>query len=234
MMTAPLLLLALLLAPLPAAAQAPETQFNPLFNPLFNLVTLNAQAEKEVPNDLLTAVLAVETEGTDTAKLAEATNRTMQSAIAAARAYRSVQARSGNYQTFPHYDKQRIVGWRARQELRLASADFAALAELIGKLQATLVVTGMTLSVSPEARKQAENALIPEALAAFEERARLVRDAMKAKGHRVRDVQISSAGAPYPVPLPARAMAASSAPGPAVEAGTTRILITVSGTIQLQ
>ena len=230
MTTLRLLLLAFLLAPLAAAAQAPET----LFNPLFNLVTLNAQAEKEVPNDLLTAVLAAESEGADTAKLAEATNRTMQAAIAAARGYRGVRARSGNYQTFPQYDGRKIAGWRARQELRLESADFAALAELIGKLQATLVVTGMTLSVSPEARKQAENALIPEALAAFEERARLVRDAMKAKGHRVRDVQISSAGAPYPVPLPARAMAASSAPGPAVEAGTTRILITVSGTIQLQ
>jgi predicted secreted protein len=92
----------------------------------------------------------------------------------------------------------------------------------------------MSLSVSPDARKQAENALIPEALAAFEERARLVRDAMKAKSHRLRNLQISGGGAAAPVPLPARAMAMSSAPAPAIEAGSTRLLITVSGTIQLQ
>jgi predicted secreted protein len=174
------LLLVLLLAPLLAAAQTPET--------LFNLVTLNAQAEREVPNDLLSAVLAAEAEGAEPAQLANEVNRAMQQALATAKGYRGVNARSGAYQTFPIYDKNRVSRWRARQELRLESGDFAAVTELIGKLQAGLVVTGMTLSVSPEARRQAENALIPEALAAFDERARLVRDAMKAKGYRVRNL----------------------------------------------
>ena len=43
------ILAAVLALPLVAAAQVSE--------PLFNLVTLSAQAEREVPNDLLTAVL---------------------------------------------------------------------------------------------------------------------------------------------------------------------------------
>lgn len=220
------LLLCLLLAPAAVAAQAPET--------LFNLVTLNAQAEREVPNDLLSAVLAAEAEGADPAQIANELNRAMQQALAIAKTYRGVNARSGSYQTYPIYDKNRVTRWRARQELRLDSADFAALTQLIGKLQASLVVTGMTLSVSPEARRQAEHALIPEALAAFDERARLVRDAMKAKGHRVRDIQISGSEPVRPVFAAARSMAAQSMVPPAVEPGTTRILITVSGTVQLQ
>lgn len=220
------LLLCLLLAPAAVAAQAPET--------LFNLVTLNAQAEREVPNDLLSAVLAAEAEGADPAQIANEVNRAMQQALAIAKTYRGVNARSGSYQTYPIYDKNRVTRWRARQELRLDSADFAALTQLIGKLQASLVVTGMTLSVSPEARRQAEHALIPEALAAFDERARLVRDAMKAKGHRVRDIQISGSEPVRPVFAAARSMAAQSMVPPAVEPGTTRILITVSGTVQLQ
>jgi len=219
------LLLALLLAPAAVLAQAPET--------LFNLVTLSAHAEREVPNDLLSAVLAAEAEGAEPAQLANEVNRTMQRALATAKGYRGVNARSGTYQTFPIYDKNRITRWRARQELRLESADFAAVTDLIGKLQASLVVTGMTLSVSPEARRQAENALIPEALAAFDERARLVRDAMKAKGHRVRDLQLSGSEPVRPV-FAARSMASQSVAQPAVEPGTTRIVITVSGTIQLQ
>jgi predicted secreted protein len=221
-------LVTMLFVPLAAAAQAPE--------PLFNLVTLNAQAEREVPNDLLSATLAAEAEGADPAQLSAEINRTMQSALAVAKAYGAVRTRSGNYQTFPIYDKNRVSRWRVRQELRLESTEFAAATELIGKLQASLVVAGMTLSVSPESRRQAENALIPEALAAFEQRARLVREAMKAKGHRMRDLQISGGGSMYPVPFAAaRSVSASaSAPSPAIEAGITRILITVSGTIQLQ
>jgi predicted secreted protein len=221
-------ILALLLAPLAAAAQAPETPFN--------LVSLSAQAEREIPNDLLTATLAAEAEGADPAQLADGVNRSMQRAIAGALAYKTVKTQSAGYQSIPVYDKNRVVRWRVRQELRLESADFTAATELIGKLQASLVVTGLTLSVSGETRRKAENALIAEALAAFEERARVVRDAMKAKGYRVRDLQISPSGAP-PRPvfaMAARALSSESPVQPAVEPGSTRILITVSGTIQLQ
>ena len=86
-------LFVLLFAPLLAAAQAPET--------LFNLVSLNAQAEREVANDLLTAVLAMEAEGADPAQLADGVNRAMQRALATAQGYRGVKVRSGNYQTMP-------------------------------------------------------------------------------------------------------------------------------------
>jgi predicted secreted protein len=212
------LLLALLVSPAAVLAQAPAPET------LFNLITLQAQAEREVPNDLLSATLAAEV------------NKAMQAALATAKSYAAVRARSGNYQTFPIYDKNRITRWRVRQELRLESADFSAATTLIGKLQASLVMSGMSLSVSPGARKQAENALIPEALAAFEERARLVRETMKAKGHRMQNLQISASGGVTPMPYAAmRASGMSaSAPAPAIEAGTTRILITVSGTVQLQ
>jgi predicted secreted protein len=220
------LLLTMLFVPLAAAAQAPET--------LFNLVTLNAQAEREVPNDLLSAVLAAESEGADPAQLANEVNSSMQRALATVKNYRAVIARSGSYQTFPVYDKNRIARWRARQELRLESADFAAATELIGKLQAGMVVAGMTLSVSPESHRQAENALIPQALAAFDERARLVRDAMKAKSYRTRDLNLSGSGPIRQSLAMARSPAAQSMAAPVVEPGTTRILITVSGTIQLQ
>ena len=222
------MLFALLLAPLALAAQAPAET-------LFNLVNLNAQAEREVPNDLLSATLAAEAEGADPAQLADGVNRTMQRALAAALAYKSVKTQSAGYQTIPVYDKNRVARWRVRQELRLDSADFAAATELIGKLQSTLMVTGLTLLVSGEARRKAENALIAEALAAFDERARVVRDAMKAKSYRVKDLHISPGGAPpRPMPMQSRALASESVAQPAVEPGSTRIVISVSGSIQLQ
>jgi predicted secreted protein len=220
-------LVAVLLLVLPLAALAHEER-----EPLFNLVSLSAQAEREVANDLLSAVLAAEAEGTDAAKLAADVNRKMARALEAAQGVRSVRARSGGYQTWPVSEKGRIVRWRVRQELRLESADFAAATALIGRLQQELVVASLAATVSDEARRRAENALTADALAAFEERARVVRDAMKVKGYRVQALQIGGGGgAPRPMlAMQSRAEAAA----PAIEPGTSRLQVTVSGTIQLQ
>ena len=221
-------LLAALLACGAALAQEPR-------EPMFNLVTLSAQAEREIPNDLLVAVLAAEAEGPDPAALANTVNRAMRQALDAAKAARGVQARSGNYQTYPVYEKGRVARWRVRQELRLESADFEMATELIGRLQASLVVTSLGLAVSGEARRQAENALTAEAIAVFEERARIVRDALKAASYRVRNLSVSGS-APQPRPFAALAVRAAPAEGtpPAIEPGTTRMTVNVSGTVQLQ
>ncbi len=217
--------LAGLMAVLPAQAQEPSP-------PLFNLVTLSAQAEREVPNDTLLATLASEAEGADPAPLADGVNRTMRRALEVARGYGSVRARSGNYQTYPVYDKNRIARWRVRQELRLEASDFGAATELIGRLQSILTVAQLSHGVSGEARREAENALLAEAIAAFEERARIARDTLKAKGYRLRDLSVSGGGPVPPRPLAMRAMAAEAA-APALEPGSTRIAVTVSGTVQL-
>lgn len=225
------LLAAVALAATCTAAQAQERA-----ETLFNLVGLSAQAEREVPNDTLTAVLAVDSEGSDPVALADGANRAMREALKLAQGYRSVKARSLNYQTWPVYDKARIVRWRVRQELRLESREFAQATELIGKLQSTLVVSGLAVGLSPEARKQAENTLIVEALAAFHERAEIVREAQKAKAYRVKDVQINSGGGAQPRMYAAQrgGIASASVAVPAVEPGASTIQVTVSGTVQLQ
>ena len=177
---------------------------------LFNIVNLSAHAEREVPNDTLSAVMAVDSEGTDPVALAESVNRAMREALNVAQTYPGVKAKSLNYQTFPVYAKTRIVNWRIRQELRLESRDFAQATELIGRLQSTMLVSNLGAGLSPEARKQAENALIVEALAAFHERAALVRDAEKSKGYRVKEIQIGGVGAQPRTYAAARGAMASS------------------------
>lgn len=202
---------------------------------LFNLVSVSAQAEREVANDTLTAIMAVDAEGNDPVALADGANRAMREALKLAQAYKGVKARSLNYQTWPVYDKARIVRWRVRQELRLESREFAQATELIGKLQSTLVVSSLAVGLSSEARKQAENALIVEALAAFHERADIVRDAQKAKGYRVKDLQINAGGGVQPRMYAAqRAGVAASVAAPSVEPGASTIQVNVSGTVQLQ
>lgn len=203
---------------------------------LFNLVSVSAQAEREVANDTLTAVMAVDSEGNDPVALADGTNRAMRDALKLAQAYRGVKARSLNYQTWPVYDKARIVRWRVRQELRLESREFAQATDLIGKLQATLVVSSLAVGLSSEARKQAENSLIAEALAAFHERAEIVRNVQKAKGYRVKDLQINAGGGAQPRMYAAQrgGIASASVAAPSVEPGASTIQVNISGTVQLQ
>jgi predicted secreted protein len=199
--------------------------------PQFDVVSLEAQASREVQNDELVAVLAVEQHGPDPAALAETVNRRMAEALKLAGAIPTVKAHSGNYQTFPRHDRnQRIEGWQVSQELRLESADFDAVTRLIGRLQEHLVVRSMAVRLSPEARRAAEDALIAEAIAAFRARAELVREAMKAASYRVRSLDLGTAGGSPPRPLEMRAMAAPVA----LEAGMSQVTVSASGSIQLR
>ena len=120
--------------------------------PQFDVITFQAQASREVENDELAAVLAVQAQGADTATLAQTVNRQMAAALKMAADYPAVKVRSGNYQTLPRYREQRIDGWQVSQELRLESADFAAATRLIGRLQETMQVRSTAVRLSPAAR----------------------------------------------------------------------------------
>ena len=98
------------------------------------------------------------------------------------------------------------------------------------------MVSSLSVGLSPEARKLAENTLIVEALAAFHERAAIVRDAQKAKGYRLKDLQISSGGGVQPRMYAAQrgGVASASVAAPAVEPGASTIQVNISGNVQLQ
>jgi predicted secreted protein len=200
--------------------------------PQFDLVSFETQVDRDVPNDELAAVLAVELHGPDPAALAGTVNSRMTEALKLAASVPGARARSGNYQTFPRYDRnQRIESWQVSQELVLESRDFAAATALIGRLQDRLVVRSMVVRLSPEARRAAEETLIAEAVAAFHARAERVRAAMKAQGYRIRSLTIgTSSGAPPPRPFEARAAAQPVAVAP----GESQVVVTASGSIQLR
>jgi len=219
-------LLVPLLIALPAAHAADSRES------LRDVVRLQAQASREVANDELVAVLAVELHGPDPANLARSVNQRMAEALKLAAASPSVNARSGNYQSFPRYgENRRVQEWQVSQELRLESRDYSAVTSLIGRLQDNLVVRSMTVRVSREARRAAEDALIAEAIDAFRARAELVRKAMKASGYQVRELALSAGADGPPRPFEMRAMARESV---AVEPGTSLVTVTAAGSIQLR
>jgi len=200
------------------------------------VIELQAEAQREIANDTLTAVFYVEASEPQAAQVADTLNRTLNQALAAAKDVKAVKARSGNSQTYPVYDRsQRLTGWRGRAEMRVDTRDFAAGSALIAKLQSLLQLSSLSFSVSPEARRAAENELIPEAVTAFRARADIVKQALAAREYRIRRMAVSSGGAPAPRPMMMRAMAGASADvaAPQLEAGLSQVSVSVSGAIEL-
>jgi predicted secreted protein len=225
-----LLLVTALLFLFPGLAQADAPQKD------YDVVSLQADASREVDNDQALAVLAAEARGDNPAALAEQVNKKMAVALKLAKGVPAVRPRSGSYRTTPTYKGGRVDGWLVSQELRLESNDVPALAKLVGELQETLLVQGMQLRLSPATRRSTEEALINEAIAAFQARAEIVRKAMHASKYRVRTLNIGSSGGGIVVPFARsemRAMSAAAAPV-AVEAGTSVVQVTASGTIELE
>jgi predicted secreted protein len=202
----------------------------------YNQIHFQVQRSRPVENDRMQAVLSVTLEDENAAHLADQVNRTTAWALQTAKPQRKVEVRTGNYRTYPVYDKNKIRRWRGTQELVLEGNDFAALGNLIGQLQERLQVTAINFSLSPAQRAAAEDEMITQALKAFKQRAELVRKQLVAKSYRIVDAFIDTGvGQPVPIVRRATAMAAEEAVAPpAMEGGTSTLTVTVRGVIELQ
>ena len=202
--------------------------------PQFNRVSLQAHAEREIPKDELTVVVSAQHEHDDPAVVADTVNRDMQWALALVQEVAAVTARSLGYYTNPIYTKQRVTGWRARQDLQLRTTDVAGLTGLVGVLQERLMVTRMHFAPTKATRDRFENELIEEALEAYKRRVAVVRKHMDGREYRIVQLQIQAGGAAPPIAVRTmlRAQAAESVQAPQVASGTSKLSVTVSGTVQ--
>lgn len=223
-----LLALPVALAALPALAHEPE--------PRFNRATFAVSASEDVPNDTLVAVLTAQRDGSSARQLAVEVNQAMAWALAKAREAPGIEAQTLDYQTSPMYQKGTVTGWRVSQSLRLEGRDRAAVGDLIGVLQERLNLQQIGYEVSRERRKEVEDRLIGEAIAAFQARAKRVAADLQRRTYRLVQMDLSTGGGPVPVlrqrAMPA-AMAEVAAAPPAIEAGTQAVTVGVSGEIEL-
>lgn len=220
-----------------AAMLAAATHAQPSQPPYLNVVNLDAAATADVPADTLTATLFTEEQGPDPAQLAARVNARLDEALARARAQPKVEARSGNYQTNPVYDRAgQITSWRIRAEIRVESRDFKAVGALLGALQPAMKVGAMAFSLSRPAREAAESALLAEALARYQDKARAIAKALGFPGYALGQINVRSES-PLPPPVPLRGMAmsaaAEAAPPVPTEGGTNAVTVHVSGTVVL-
>lgn len=208
----------------------------------YQRIDFSTEVAREISNDQMNATLSVELSDKDAGKLAQQVTLTLNDAMKKAAAYPAVKATTGGQNTWPVYgstltSSSKLESWRTRAEIRLESKDFKAASELIAKLQEKMQLSGINFSVSADTRKKVEDSLTGEAIAAFKNRAEAVRNAWSAKGYRLVQMNLGSAGGPAPYMMyAARAKAADAEGAPAQDmaGGETRLVVNVNGTIELQ
>lgn len=228
---AALLVLASSLYSLPSHAEEP---------PRYNQVSLRAEVNREVAHDRMHVTLYSEAQLSDPTKLAAQITDTLNRAVTRARTVKPVSVSLGSRHSYPVYEEKgrKIIAWRERAELRLESADFAALAQLSGALLDELQMADMHFSLSSDSRRQHEDQLLKDAVAAFKSRAQLVSEAMGARSYRLVRLDLNASDAQRP-PLMRAAMAMKemsmdSAPAPQIEAGNSQLAVNADGVIEVQ
>lgn len=225
--------LALFCAPFHVQAQAVA----PATADRYNTIELQAEARREVTNDLLNASLYVEVTDANAAQLATTLNRASNEALKIAANFQSVRVRSGGNNTYPVYDRnQKLTGWRGRAEIRLDSRDFQAAAGLVARLQSTMQLSSLSFSLAQDTRENLENDLIAEAISAFRSRADIARQALTGKAYKIRRIAINTGGG-LAQPRPMFRVAAASAADvttPQLEGGLSTITVSVSGAVEVE
>ena len=202
----------------------------------YNQISLRAEATSEVAQDRMHVTLYSEAQHEDPAQLAAETTRTMNKALERARQAKGVVVSQGSRSSYPVYEEkgQQITAWRERAELRLESGDFATLSKLTGELMQDLKMGSMQFSVSDAIRKQNEDALLKDAVAAFRARAQLATEALGGSDYRIVSLNLSSGGGYQPEMRNFAMKGMDAAPTPDIEAGTRQISINADGVIEVQ
>ncbi|EJL03237.1 MULTISPECIES: SIMPL domain-containing protein [Pseudomonas] len=206
----------------------------------YNQISLRADASQEVARDLMIVTLYTEEQNTDPAKLAATVSTTLNKAIGQAKEVKDITLRQGSRNSYPIYDNkgQKITGWRERAELRLESADFAALSKLTGELLTDMKMGGMDFAISTATRQTSEDALLKDAVNAFKARAQLATEALGGKGYKIVSLNLNTNGYPQPfMRAPTMMMKGGSMDAesvtPDVEAGTSKVSMTADGAIEV-
>lgn len=202
----------------------------------YDQIEFTVQAEMEVENDLAEVMLAAESDHADPAALANEINQAMAWALKQARGATGVEIASGNYQTFPVYDKERLHHWHAIQMLTLRSQKMDTLMTLVGALQRRLQVKSMQFLVSPARQRTNEAELTDRVIDLFKERAARIQRGLGAKSYRIVRITLEDANPPprFGIMAGMAMMGKAAAALVTSEAGTSRQHLDAHAVIQLQ
>lgn len=209
--------------------------------PPSNVVQLQASGSVDVPQDWLTVRLSTTREASDAATVQNQLKQATEAALAGLRAQvrpGDFEVRTGSFGVYPRYASAgKMAGWHGSAEVIIEGRDIERISAAAGKVSG-MTVGQMGFSLSREARRKLESQVQAMAIDRFKARAAEIAQGFGFTGYQLREVSVSAADEPgrpiYARPMAMEAKAAmSDAPIP-VEAGTSTVSVTVSGSVQLR
>lgn len=213
---------------IPAFAETTELQGNK--------VQYSITESQDVPNDKITMTFNRVAEGVTPQAVANEINLQMQSAIKALKAYPEVIVQTSQYNINPVYKKQIISHWRGQQSLVLTLENKPGLVNVFTKIQPYLAYQSMQFSVSDDLQRQTLAELTDKAIVSFRKQAKRIAQGFEAPSFKILATNINMPNFAPTRAMYARsdmAMMSSEMAAPAVSAGQSKLIVTISGTVLL-
>lgn len=202
----------------------------------YNRVSYQVTEQKEVNNDEIMVTMAVERDNQDATKLSDEINRAIKAANDTIHNYPEIKSSTSDYSIRPVYTRDKHLDhWHGVSSIVLVSQNIRDMAVLVQKLQKSLLIKSTRYSVSPERKDKIQTDMIEAALKKFTTQAKLISKNMGFKKYRLVNLNINNSGkTPRPVYSVSRLSATSDEiAAPTFESGTSRIKVTISGTIEM-
>lgn len=204
---------------------------------IYNQVSFDVSSTTDVDNDTMIVSMFAQEEGAKAVDLSNRVNKKINWALEKLKQYKTIKVETESYSTDPVYNKNQIVAWRVRQAIRMQSKDMSLLSEVLGDLQQQLNLNGVSFDVSREEQEIHTQALIDQALAAFDKRALQISNNLKSESYKVVNVRVTTSDNPvqYKYRGASALMAESTAMvSPEMAKGDKTLTVQVSGTIELE
>lgn len=214
--------------------------------PRYDQVSLSAEVSTDVENDTLVAELYIQHQAKTAAEASQRVNASIGWGVDKAKAIDNIEVRTLDYSTSPVYSQRprssageaftpEITAWRVSQAMRLESTDSETLSKLVTELQERLAIRSIGYEVSKPLREATESLLIDEAIKAFQQRAQQITKGFGRENYQLVQVQINTGGTRPPIAVKRAMVSEMAAPAPvALEAGTSSLQVSISGTIELE
>lgn len=207
-----------------------------------NLLGLSVQSSVKAPQDYLSITLDTTQEGTTGPALQAELKKTLDQALALAKAQEkgdALKVRTGQFRVSPVYDSKdrKITGWRGNAQLILEGKDMVRIATLANNIP-NMPVQSSVFGLSRESREKYEADAQRQAVADFRAKAQVLTQQFGFATYGIEQLQVTSSQEyvrPVMMAAASNAMSMSKMAGPLpIEAGETAVSVDISGTVQMR
>lgn len=202
------------------------------------VATIEAAASQDVPQDFVRATVFATATGKTAAEVNATLAKRLDEAKRGVLVPDGVTMSTGQFSTYLDYnDKREVVGWTGRASLAISGKNLSGVADVLSRVGQSLAIGSVWFSLSPEARREQEQALLKTLSKAFNDKATAVTTAFGFGSYEVMTLNFSENDSGRAMPMYARAASPRiDAQGPSIslEPALTTVRIEVTGQIRLK